>query len=97
MTTYRSQIWVIAYDTPSDRRRRKFAKLLKGYGLRVQWSVFECELRGDQLQQLRQRLEQLIVAEQDSVRFWRVPEQDCAHRQHLGRTAPSPEWEDRLI
>jgi CRISPR/Cas system-associated endoribonuclease Cas2 len=54
-------------------------------------------LRGDQLQQLRQRLERLIVAEQDSVRFWRVPEQDCAQRQHLGRTAPSPEWEDRLI
>jgi CRISPR-associated protein Cas2 len=69
MTTYRSQIWVIAYDTPSDRRRRKFAKLLKGYGLRVQLSVFECELRGEQLQQLRQRLERLIVAEQDSVRF----------------------------
>ena len=97
MTTYRSQIWVIAHDTPSDRRRRKFAKLLKGYGLRVQWSVFECELRGDQLQQLRQRLERLIVAEQDSVRFWRVPEQGCAQRQHLGRTAPSPEWEDRLV
>ena len=97
MTTYRSQIWVIAYDTPSDRRRRKFAKLLKGYGLRVQLSVFECELRGDQMQQLRQRLERLIVAEQDSVRFWRVPEQGWAQRLHLGRTAASPEWEDRLI
>jgi CRISPR-associated protein Cas2 len=97
MTTYRSHIWVIAYDTPSDRRRRKFAKLLKGYGLRVQWIVFECELRGDKLQQLRQRLELLILAEQDTVRFWRVPEQGCAQRQHLGRTAPSPELEDRLI
>jgi CRISPR-associated protein Cas2 len=97
MTTYRSQIWVIAYDTPSDRRRRKLAKLLEGYGLRVQWSVFECELRGDQLQRLRQRLERLIVAEQDSVCFWRVPDQSCAQQLHLGRTAPSPEWEDRLI
>lgn len=97
MITYRSQIWVIAYDTPSDRRRRKLAKLLEGYGLRVQWSVFECELRGDQLQRLRQRLERLIVAEQDSVRFWRVPDESCAQRLHLGRTAPSSEWEDRLI
>jgi CRISPR-associated protein Cas2 len=88
---------VTAYYTPSDRRRRKFAKLLKGFGLRVQWSVFECELRGDQKQQLQERLERLIVAEQDSVRFWRVPEQDCAQRQLLGRTAPSPEWEVRLI
>jgi CRISPR-associated endonuclease Cas2 len=63
----------------------------------VQWSVFECKLRGNQLQQLRQWLERLIVAEQDSVCFWRVPEQGCAQRQHLGRTAPSLEWEDRLI
>jgi CRISPR/Cas system-associated endoribonuclease Cas2 len=54
-------------------------------------------LRGDQLQKLQERLERLIVAEQDSVRFWRVPAQDCAQRQFLGRTAASPEWEDRLI
>lgn len=65
---------MIAYDTRSACRRRKLAKLLKGYGLRVQWSVFECELRGDQMQQLRQRLVLLFVAEQ-IVCFWRVPEQ----------------------
>jgi CRISPR-associated protein Cas2 len=87
---------VTAYVTPSNRCRGKLAKLLGGYGLRVQWSVYECELRGDQMQQLRKWLERLIVAEQDSVRFWRVPEENCAQRQLLGRTALSPEWEDRL-
>ena len=35
MTGYRSMKWMIALDTPSDRRRRKFAKLLKDYSLRV--------------------------------------------------------------
>ena len=97
MTGGREQIWVIAYDTPSNRRRRKLAKLLEGHGVRVQWSVFECELRGDQLQRLRQRLERLIVAEQDSVRFWPVPQRSCAQAIHLGRSVPTPEWEDRLI
>jgi len=63
------QTWVIAYDTPSNSRRRKLAKLLEGYGLRVQWSVFECNLRREQLQQLRQRLERLIVPSDDSVRL----------------------------
>jgi hypothetical protein len=48
------------------------------------------------MQQLRKWLERLIVAEQGSVRFWRVPAQDCAQRQLLGRTAASPEWEDRF-
>ena len=97
MTGSRSNKWVIAYDTPSDSRRRKFAKMLKGYDWRVQLSVFECEFCGDQMQQLRQRLERLLMVDQDSVRFWRAPEQGCAQRLHLGRTAPSTEWEDRLI
>jgi CRISPR-associated protein Cas2 len=97
MTAFRVQIWVIAYDTPSDRRRRKLAKLLEGYGQRVQWSVFECELRAEQLQGLRLRLERLIMPEHDSVRIWPVPERHASQVIHLGRPAPSVAWEDRLI
>lgn len=97
MSSYRSQLWVIAYDTPSHRRRRKFAQLLEGYGLRVQWSVFECELRSEQLQRLRQRLERLVVKEEDSVRFWPVPERSSQQVIHLGRPVASAAWEDRLI
>jgi len=97
MSSYRSQLWVIAYDTPSNRRRRKFAQLLEGYGIRVQWSVFECELRSDQLQRLRQRLERLIVDEEDSVRFWPVLERSSKQVIHLGRPVASEGWEDRLI
>ena len=88
---------MIAYDSPSDKRRRMLVKLPEGHGLRVQWSVFECELRDDQLQRLRLRLSHLIVSEQDSVRFWPVPQRSRAQTLHLGRTLPSPEWEDRVI
>ena len=49
----REQLWVIAYDSPCDKRRRKMAKLLKGYGERLQWSVFECRLQPHQLLRLR--------------------------------------------
>jgi len=91
------QTWVIAYDTPSNSRRRKLAKLLEGYGLRVQWSVFECNLRREQLQQLRQRLERLIVPSDDSVRLWPVPEWSCALVVHLGRTTAAADWQDRVI
>jgi len=97
MSNDRSQLWVIAYDTPSNRRRRKFAQLLEGYGLRVQWSVFECELRAEQLQRLRLRLERLIVAAEDSVRFWPVPERSCQQMIHLGRPVARAVWEDRVI
>ncbi|MFX8926207.1 CRISPR-associated endonuclease Cas2, partial [Acinetobacter baumannii] len=36
---------IVAYDTPSDSRRAKLARLLKGFGERRQFSVFECRLR----------------------------------------------------
>lgn len=42
---------VVAFDTPSDRRRRRFTRLVSRYGVRVQRSVFllsgsAAELRG---------------------------------------------------
>jgi CRISPR-associated protein Cas2 len=97
MSLYRCQLWVIAYDTPSQRRRRKFAQLLEGYGLRVQWSVFECELRSEQLQHLRQRLERLIVKEKDSVRIRPVLERSSHQVVQLGRPVARTAWEDLLI
>ncbi len=97
MKAYREQAWVIAYDTPSNRRRRKFAQLLEGYGSRVQWSVFECRLRQEQLLQLRRRLERLVVETEDSVRLWPIPDSSCARVVHLGRSVPTTAWEDRLI
>ena len=61
------QLWVIAYDSPSDKRRRKLAKLLEGYGERLQWSVFECRLQPHQLQQLRDRKSTRLNSSHSSV------------------------------
>jgi len=37
-------IYVIAYDIDDDKRRSRISKLLEEYGVRVQESVFECNL-----------------------------------------------------
>ena len=44
--------YVISYDIESDRTRRKLAKLLEGYGVRIQYSVFECNLTDKRFQKL---------------------------------------------
>lgn len=93
----REQLWVIAYDSPSDKRRRKLAKLLEGYGVRVQWSVFECRLRQEEILTLRQRLLQLLHPGRDSVRLWPVPEQSCARIVNLGRAVAAADWSDKVI
>jgi CRISPR-associated protein Cas2 len=35
---------VVSYDISDDKRRRKVAQIMEGYGYRVQYSVFECDL-----------------------------------------------------
>jgi CRISPR-associated protein Cas2 len=62
--------FVIAYDIEQDRRRNKVMSALKDYGLRVQYSVFECELNSPRLSELRGRLESLIDRRKDKVHIY---------------------------
>ncbi len=64
--------YVIAYDVPGDRRRNRIARALEGHGERVQYSVFECLLRGDQFDALWEELGELVDLEQDSLRAYRL-------------------------
>lgn len=38
------RFYLVSYDIPSDRRRARIFKLLRGWGERVQFSVFCCQL-----------------------------------------------------
>jgi len=61
---------MIAYDIPDDKRRTKVHKILLGYGKWTQYSLFECFLTRKQLLLLRSKLEEHLVAKEDSVRFY---------------------------
>ncbi|MBV9707207.1 MAG: CRISPR-associated endonuclease Cas2, partial [Chloroflexi bacterium] len=45
--------YVIAYDIPDDKRRTKIHKLLLGFGVWTQFSLFECFLTRKDLVLLR--------------------------------------------
>ena len=65
--------YVISYDIESDRTRRKLAKLLEGYGVRIQYSVFECNLTDKRFQKLYKEIFQLTSGKSDgSVRFYSI-------------------------
>lgn len=61
---------VISYDIVSDRRRTKVHKFLQGYGTRVQYSVFECDLTRTQLATVQRELRKQVDRTTDSVRFY---------------------------
>ena len=62
--------YVISYDIPDDRRRGQLAKVLKGFGTRVQYSVFEAHLNKRQYEELKRAVERLIEPAEDSVRYY---------------------------
>jgi CRISPR-associated protein Cas2 len=63
-------LYVISYDIPDDKRRKKIADLLEGYGQRVQYSVFECQLSREKYNDFRRRLRKIVKLEEDNVRFY---------------------------
>jgi len=76
---------VVSYDIPDDKRRTRVMKTLQGYGARVQYSVFECELRPADAERLRTRLRALIDEEQDDVRFYPLCENCLRKTTMLGK------------
>ena len=76
---------VVSYDIPSNRRRLKVMKTLEGFGSRVQYSVFECNLKPNQVDDLRKRLKKLVEQE-DSVRFYFISADDLKRIERLGDT-----------
>ena len=64
--------YVISYDIPDDRRRNQLAKTLKGFGARVQYSVFEAHLNRREYQELKRAVERIIDPAEDSVRYYRL-------------------------
>jgi CRISPR-associated protein Cas2 len=97
MTATRPSRWVVAYDCPCDKRRRRIAVLLEGYGVRVQESVFECELPSEVVLRLQSRLQRLINADEDAIRLWPLSRSCCARIVNLGRPVASPGIRDVVL
>ena len=64
--------YVVAYDISSDKRRNRVSKFLLGYGVRVQYSVFECELDRYELMELMEALESMIDEDEDRVYIYQI-------------------------
>ncbi|VAX34218.1 CRISPR-associated protein Cas2 [hydrothermal vent metagenome] len=62
--------YMVCYDISDDGRRRDIQKTLEGYGKRVQFSVFDCDISDVQYRTLRDKLLSIIDKDGDSVRFY---------------------------
>ena len=62
--------YVISYDISDNRRRNQLAKVLKGFGTRVQYSVFEAHLNPTQYEDLKRAVARVVDVSEDSVRYY---------------------------
>jgi CRISPR-associated protein Cas2 len=59
--------FLVAYDIRDDRRLRRIAVCMEGYGVRVQYSVFVCDLSDREKVEMRGDIETLMKVSEDSV------------------------------
>ena len=77
--------YVMAYDIERDRRRAKVMNTLKDFGLRVQYSVFECELTAARAAELRDQLRGLIDRRTDKVHIYPLCDACYFRSESLGK------------
>jgi len=82
---------IVSYDISDDKRRTKLAKRLCGFGIRVQFSVFECDLTLKQMALLQKTIRHIILQDVDSVRIYKLC-QTCV--EGIVSFGPKRGWEE---
>ena len=66
-------MYIISYDITSNKIRRRIAKELENYGIRVQYSVFECNLDKARLKEVYTKMVHLMEGvEEGSIRVYEL-------------------------
>jgi CRISPR-associated protein Cas2 len=84
---------LVAYDVSTvqaagRRRLARVARACKDYGVRVQKSVFECNVGQAEWARLRDRLLSEYKGDEDSLRFYFLDETAAERTEHHGVAKP---------
>ncbi len=69
---YKHMLYLVAYDIRDSKRLRRVAKTCQDYGLRVEYSVFECDLAEEVFGQLWRELLAAMDPEEDAILAYRI-------------------------
>lgn len=84
-------------DPQGPARLRRVAKYCLDYGVRVQYSVFECDIAPDQWVKLKAQLLETYQAETDSLRFYHLGSKWRHKVEHHGAKSSIDMFKDTLI
>jgi len=84
---------LISYDIRDPKRLRRVAKLLEGYGTRLQYSVFRCRLDDVTLEKLHWELNQ-VMADGDDLLVMPLCS-ECAAKVPIHSTGDQSSWAEK--
>lgn len=87
---------VSTVDLPGRRRLRRIAKRCMDYGIRVQNSVFECNVDPAQWTALKDSLEAICDEDTDSLRYYYLGRDYQRRIEHYG-AKPAIDVEEPLV
>jgi CRISPR-associated protein Cas2 len=76
--------YLVCYDIADNSRRQRISELLLDYGKRVQESVFECLIEAPLADRMRERLQEVIDTESDSVFVFPLCDSCLSRSTNLG-------------
>ena len=83
--------YLVAYDIADAKRLRRVCTIMEGYGQRLQYSVFLCDLSLSEVSSLeRDVLDVMSLAEDSVVRIDLGPELSSATVRFIGRHRDLP-------
>lgn len=81
---------LIAYDVRDPKRLRRVAKILEGYGTRIQYSIFRVRVDRQNLEKLHWELNE-VMAEADDLLVMPIC-QTCASKVPRHSTGDQSDW-----
>ena len=93
-------MYLVCYDITSDRVRNKIVKTLEGYGRRVQYSVFECDLDEKRYKELYGKLLRImqgVEAQNGNICFYYICKNCMGKKQIIGVPKKQEGWPDEEV
>lgn len=63
---------VVAYDVADDKRRYRVVKVVEKYGVRINFSVFECMFTERQFEKVQEKIAGIIRSREDTVVYYPI-------------------------
>ncbi len=90
-------LYLVAYDIADPKRLRRVAKICEDYGVRVERSVFECDLPNTDMAALWTKIGQTVDLREDCAVCYRIDAADRRHVRRLGNMGETLSADDIVI